>query len=590
MDQVSQIREKIDLVSLIAEYIPLKKAGRNFKAVCPFHNEKTPSFVVSPERQIWHCFGCGKGGDCYTFLMEYESLEFPEALRMLAKKSGIELRESSWQSGTSFKKEKIYKLNSLAMEFYHYLLIKHNVGKKALDYLVRQRGIKIGVINTFKLGFSPRLGSALSDYLLKKKKYKKEELIDAGLANQKGVFDFFVNRIIFPLIDHRGNIVGFSGRVMEDSTALGQKYVNTRETLVYHKGDVFFGLNMAKEDIKKENCAIVTEGEFDVMSSFQAGIKNVVAVKGTALTDNQVNLLSRFTQKVGLCFDMDKAGNEAIRRSLSVLEKKGLTTTVIVLQNGKDPDESIKKDPLSFQKAVKNDVGIYDFLFSQAFLLFDKKTVEGKKKIGDELLPIFVGIENEIIKEHYLKQLAAELDTSYESIIKQMQRIKENAFILAQQPAVKGKKTREEVLEEYLLALILQADNLSVVLERTIKMLSGFLPKISAYEKILENLFSQQPHDLNIKKFSQNLPSELLPSFNTSFLFPLPNFENENFYLEEVEKVLKELKALYLRSKIKAVTERIKDKEKEEEALELENLKKEFSYLVSLFQKSQSTP
>ncbi|MEX2012831.1 MAG: DNA primase, partial [Candidatus Levyibacteriota bacterium] len=333
MDDVSRVREKIDIVSFISEYIPLKKAGRNFKAPCPFHNEKSPSFVVSPERQIWHCFGCGKGGDVFTFLMEYDNMEFVEALRTLAKKAGIPLAEGGFDSGVSSKKEKIYQINKLTLDFYQYLLTKHNVGKIALEYLLKERKLTPAIMNTFSLGFSPKVGNALCNYLINKKKYKREDLIEAGLATYQNsrLVDFFRGRIMFPLFDHRDNVVGFAARVLKTQNIEGSKYINSRETLVYHKGELFFGLNIAKEEIKREQQAIVVEGELDAISCFMQGVKNVVAIKGTALTEKQAVLIGRFSPKVTLCLDMDSAGFEATKRSLPILEKAGLTTTVIVL-------------------------------------------------------------------------------------------------------------------------------------------------------------------------------------------------------------------------------------------------------------------
>lgn len=591
MDQVAQVREKIDIVSLISEYLPLKKTGRNFKINCPFHQEKTPSFIVSPERQIWHCFGCQKGGDAFTFLMEYENLEFPEALRILAKKVGIELQQTPFETGVSSKKEKIYAINQLSCEFYHYLLVTHNVGKKALKYLLEKRRIKMSVLNTFRLGFSPGLGNALSNYLIIKKKYKKEDLIDAGLASfrETRLVDFFTNRIMFPLFDHRGNVVGFSGRIIDDSSPQDSKYINTRETLVYHKGSVFFGLNTAKDEIKKEGRAIIMEGEFDVISSFQEGLTTAVAVKGTALTEEQANLISRFTKMISLCFDQDKAGAEAMKRSLKVLEEKGLGIKVIVLPFGKDADEAIKKNPSSFKKAVRNEVGVYDFLLFRALANFDKKTGEGKKKIGDELLPFFAQIENEIIKEFYLKKLSTELEISYESLVRQIEKFKKEAEGFTQSsPSQSGeKKERIEVLEEYLLSLILQAKNLKVVLEKTENILSAFRCETLAYQKILDHLFSYfaTPKGANIfeaKKFLATLPDELVAAFDTCYLFPLPKFENETKYQEEVVKMTEELRILYLRKRIKIVSEKIKDKEKQGKEEELKLLKKEFRDLTSL--------
>ncbi len=438
MDEVAQIRERIDLVSFISEYIPLKKMGRNFKAVCPFHNEKTPSFVVSPERQIWHCFGgCSKGGDVYEFLMEYENLEFVEALRMLAKRTGIQLRESNFQAGTSSKKEAIYKLNRIALDFYHFVLTKHEAGKKALSYLTENRKLDARLIETFMIGFSPKEGISLSNYLINKKKYKKEDLVEAGLAfyrgpsassGQTGVFDFFRNRVMFPLFDHRGNVVGFSGRAIEEPYS-GGKYINTRETIVYHKGSIFFGLNTAKEEIKKLDKAVIVEGELDVISCFSVGIKNVVAVKGTALTENQVTLMARFTNNICLCFDKDDAGYEATKRSLSSLEKKGMNITTCIFENGKDTDESIKNDPIAFKKSMKKDIPVYDFIFSKTFSSFEKDKVYGKRKIASELLPIFTRISNEIVKEHYLKKLSLELGVSLEALAKEIEKIEKKEIV-----------------------------------------------------------------------------------------------------------------------------------------------------------------
>ncbi|MDP2649767.1 MAG: DNA primase [bacterium] len=588
MDQVAQVREKMDLVSLISEYLPLKRAGRNFKANCPFHGEKTPSFVVSPERQIWHCFGCQKGGDCFTFLMEYEKLEFPEALRMLAKKTGVELKEtSSWQSGISSKKEKIYKLNKLAQDYYHFLLTKHNIGKKALQYLVDRKITKASIEN-FKIGFAPRINSALSTYLTLKKKFKKEDLIEAGLVNQRGnnIVDFFVNRIIFPLIDHRGNIMGFSGRIFQDEQNDLSKYVNTRETLVYHKGEVFFGLNLAKDEIKKEDRAIITEGEFDVISAFQEGVKNIIAVKGSALTESQVNLLARFTKNIVCCFDTDKAGQEALKRSLATLEKKELFTSVLILWDAKDIDEAVKKDPIQFKKAVKNVVNVYDFLFSKTFSLFNLETAEGKRKISDELLPILVGIGNEIIKEHYLKKLAHDLDISFESISKQAEKNKTKTdFIKKEEP--KEKRPRTEVLEEYLLALIFQNENTVGILKTIEKDLYNFLPKETASQKILGEIFDfiKGKDSFDYQSFSVNLSLELISSFDKAFLFPIPKLNN-TLFSDEINKAALDLKDLYLRSKVKAISEKIKNKDKNLTDEELIKLKEELRISIENLQKS----
>lgn len=589
MDQVSQIRDAVDIVALIGEYITLKKAGRNFKSPCPFHNEKSPSFVVSPERQIWHCFGCGKGGDCYTFLMEYEHLEFPEALRALAKRTGIELQQSEYESNTSSRKESIYHLNKLAAEFYHFILMNHKAGEKAREYL-KERNVSEKVLKSFLIGYAPS-GATLSTYLLQKKKVNKEELIESGLVTDRGyqVKDFFWDRIMFPLFDHRDNIAGFSGRILTPD-ANGPKYINTRETLVYHKGDMFFGLNMTKEAIKKENQALLVEGEFDVLSCFQNGVPNVVAVKGTALTERQVALLGRFAQKITVCFDGDRAGQEAIKRSLPIIEKKGLTTTVVVIPGGKDPDEAIKNDPTSFKIAVKNDIGIYDYLLSSALKNYDKTSLEGKKKIPEELLPIFSTIQNEIIKEHYLKKVSTELDTTYESIMRELERMQKKDTPRVEQSLVpRTKSSPIESREEYLLSLIIQADLPKVALEKAVEIMADALGKERAYQKILHHLLSyfESVQEFNSQHFANSLPTELLPAYDKSLLFPLASLNNAESRMKEVVKVATELRKMYLKEKIKFLSDAIQQKEgKDGMDEEVKFLKEDFSKTAAQLQKN----
>lgn len=586
MDDVANVREKIDIASLISEYVPLKKAGRNFKAACPFHNEKTPSFVVSPERQIWHCFGCGKGGDCYTFLMDYENLEFLEALRILAKKAGIELSETDFVKKDTSKKEKIYSVNKISSDFYHYILTKHNAGKKALEYLTKVRKIDPRLIETFLIGFSPIQGDILSKYLIEKKKYKTQDLIEAGLSFTRPgrIVDFFRGRLMFPLFDHRDNIVAFSGRVLQDDAAQS-KYVNTRDTLVYHKGSMFFGLNLAKEEIKQKERAIIVEGEFDVISCYSAGIKNVIAIKGTALTENQVILISRFSQKVTLCLDRDEAGFEAIKRSLEALEKKGLTTTVVDLGEYKDPDEAIKKDPVFFKKAVSHDIGVYDFLISSFLKKYNKETGEGKKKITQNLLPFISKIDNEIIKEHYLKTLAKELDSSLETLQKEMNKVgKKEPDNLSFAGAKKDKRGRKEILEEYLLSLILQSESIEDHFKLSSEILEDYEFELPSYKKIFENLksyFINNPN-FSIKLFAKALPKETIALFDTRYILPLPKFEEQDKYTQEIEKVVKELKVLDLKNKIKVIAQAINKKEKDRK--ETRALQMQLSSLLKILQ------
>jgi DNA primase len=526
---------------------------------------------------------CGKGGDVYTFLMEYERLEFPEALRTLAKRTGVELATRERNTGLATQKERLYQINSLTKEYYHYVLLKHPAGKRALEYL-KNRGISQKIIETFMLGFSPT-GNALTKYLLSKKKYAKEDLMAAGVVFQKGydVVDFFRGRLMFPLIDHRDNVVGFAGRIL-DNNETTSKYINTRETIIYHKGEQFYGLNITKDAIRRSNQAIIVEGEFDVISCFENGIANVVGIKGTALTESQVNLLGRFASKITFCFDGDKAGQDAIKRSLAIVEKKGLTPTVIEIPGAKDPDEVLQKEPGLFKKAVREDIGIYDYLFDKTLAEVNIESVEGKKRFADLLLPVIATIKNEIIKEHYIKKVSTELDTSYESIGKELEKLQQPRLSQAQQQAQeKQKRSKEEILEEYLLALIVQNPTPKKAMEAAMQVLSEILPKDRAYHKIMDHLLSHFEKDSQFdgNTFGDNLPKELVPTYDTCFLVTLPTFIDEDHALVEVRKIATQLKRIYIQKKLKALALEIQQNENDGREDEAAALRKTYSTFAS---------
>src|SRR3989344_4778352 len=368
-DQVDEVKQKIDIVSLISEYVPLKKAGRNYRAVCPFHSEKSPSFMVSPELQMYKCFGCAEAGDAFSFLQKYEGMEFREALKFLADRVGVKL--TSFRPGEETEKERLFELNSLALRFYNYILLNHPKAKPALNYLTADRGLKRETVEMFQLGYSPDVPDAISQYLIGKKKFKAGELERAGItvSNQRGAIDRFRGRIIFPLFDHRGNVVGFAGRVLPFDPRAGEiaKYINSPETAVYHKSRALYGLNLTKEEIKKEKKAVIVEGELDLISAFQAGIKNVVAIKGSALTEEQVKLLSRFAKEATLALDSDFAGSEAARRGIAQAQKEGLAMTVARLGEYKDPDEAARANPAFLKSAIEAADGVWDFIIETVF-------------------------------------------------------------------------------------------------------------------------------------------------------------------------------------------------------------------------------
>ncbi|OGH11183.1 MAG: DNA primase [Candidatus Levybacteria bacterium RIFCSPHIGHO2_01_FULL_36_15] len=590
MDDVEKIKQKIDIVDLISEHLTLKKTGRNFKANCPFHSEKTPSFVVSPERQIWHCFGCQKGGDIFTFLMEYEKTDFPESLKYLADKAGIKLSGPVFQTEKEKQKETIYSLNHLASTYYNYILLNHNAGKDALAYLFEKRKLNLDIIKKFNLGYAPNRNNSLTSYLMRKKGYKPEDLTNAGLATIRNgrVIDFFRHRIIFPISDSRGNVIAFSGRALDINSALeGPKYINTRETIVYKKSDSLFGLNLAKDEIKKENRVIVVEGEFDVISPYKEGIKNIVAIKGTALTESQVRILKRYAEKITFCFDTDRAGEEAQRRSIQMVEKENVLASVIVPPEGKDPDELVNEDPVLFKKAVKKDISIYDFIIDSAVGNFETKTVEGKRKILDKTLPVLSLIENAVIKEHYFKKLGRLLDTSVESLNKEADKIK-NQKNVKEDILPKKKLTREEMIEPYLISLILQYKQVNKAYLICEETLQGTDFCLTAYNRIYSFLgdYVSQQENFFMGDFVKTLPSELLEAFDKCYLAPLAFLEDEKQYLSEIQKTAKEVKTNSLKSKLKNVSEKIKEKEKNGQEKEAEEARQEFLELTKLLKQN----
>lgn len=582
MDDVEKIKQKLDIVDVIGSVVQLKKAGRNFKAPCPFHGEKTPSFVVSPERQIFHCFGCQKGGDMFTFIQDYENVTFSEALKELAARAGVKLTASPARTDRERKQDLIYSLNHLSSQFYNYLLLSHTAGQHALRYLLEERKMTIPLIKTFNLGYAPN-NDALAKYLIGKKKYKEEDLLLAGLAYQKGryVSDFFRNRIIFPIIDHRGNTVAFSGRQL-DPESYGGKYVNTKETPVYVKGDTLFGLNLAREGIKKEGKVIIVEGEFDVITAHKEGITNIVAVKGTALTENQIKLLKRFTQKFVFCFDTDLAGTEAQRRSISMIENEGITATVIVPPEGKDPDELLNENPVAFKKAVKDDKNVYDFVIESAVAANDKNTSDGKKNILDKTLPFLAVIQNEVIREHYLKKLAETLDTSIEAVTREAdKKIKPEQVVPAAAPA--SGLPREEILEIYLLSLIFQSPNPKKSLSAARTILGEVALSSSTLEKVLKHLekYEQPAGEFSPADFTKVLPSELHISFDTAFLSPIAELDDVHFE-RELEKTAAQVKSGSVKKKLKELQEQLARAEKDKDREKITQYEEEFNKITKL--------
>ncbi len=456
-NQIEEIKEKIDIVEFIGQFVDLKKAGRNFKGLCPFHQEKSPSFVVSPDRQIWHCFGtCGIGGDVITFKMKWENLTFYEALRELADQVGVKLEDTSYDDKQWKRKEHLYAINSMALKYYAYLLTKTQYGKKAMEYLMG-RDTNEKIIHTFELGYAPASWDSLLKFLTKKG-FNPQDIAATGLVIQSGsrMYDRFRNRLMFPLKDAKGNVVGFSGRLL-DNTKKEAKYVNTPETEIYHKRENLFGIHLAKDEIRKAENVYVVEGEFDMITPFQHGISNIVAIKGAAFTEEQLGVLKRYTKRITLALDMDDAGVEAMKRGIRSAERLDFEVYVATFTSGKDPDEAIKADQVQFKKDLKQAMPVYDFLLEDIQKKYPEKNSFQKKKIGEEIMPFIRDISNPIVQSHYMKIISEMLDVSEGSLYRLMRDTGRSRF-KKQTQATKPEQTlpRKDLIQRYLLSTLLQ--------------------------------------------------------------------------------------------------------------------------------------
>jgi len=455
MDTISQIKSKLDIVDVIGSYISLKKSGRNYKANCPFHGEKTPSFMVSSELQMYKCFGCSAGGDIFKFVQEIEGIDFVQALEQLAEKAGVEIENKDFDRN-SLKKKTIFEINQVTTNFYQKLL-KHPSGINALKYLTEKRKLTKETIEHFQIGYAPKTWNLLWEYL-NKKGYATEDLLLAGVivrkSNGNGYIDKFRDRIIFPLGDITGKVVGFTARALDNTEP---KYLNSPETLIFHKHNYLYGLDKAKVSIKTEGIIFV-EGQVDVITAHQAGIKNVVASSGTSITPEQLQILRRYSQDLSLCLDSDNAGIRAIYRSIELAEKQDFNIKVIKIPGTyKDLDELINNDVELAKKVTSNPVAIYDFFIADNLKKFDKTSALGKKEIIENLKPLLAKIENKVLFESYIKELSKELDIetkTIESIIKN----DKSASVILQKETVNIQTSIKNNLESYFLAMLLKSE------------------------------------------------------------------------------------------------------------------------------------
>jgi DNA primase len=555
--QVDEVKSKVDIVGLISEYVQLKKAGRNYKSTCPFHNEKTPSFMVSPDRQIFKCFGCGEGGDAFEFVRRMDGVEFGEALKLLAGRVGVELKQYA-PSPAEKRKETLLEISKLSCNLFHYVLAKHQLGKTALNYL-RGRTITNKSIKDFQLGFAPRQRNFLFKFLVKKG-FSPQDIIATGLAlsTSDGPVDRFKGRVMFPICDIGGRVIAFSGRALGDNEP---KYLNSPETPIFDKSKALYGINLAKSGIRKEKDAVLVEGNLDVISSHQVGVENTVAPLGTALTVQQVENLKKLTDSILFAFDTDLAGDAAAKRGIEIAESLGMNMKVVQLAENKDPDELIKKSPTMWKKAIKGAIPVYDYFISSAIKRFGASSAEGKRRVAGEILPILAKFTDEILRAHYLQELSLKLGVEEEDLRSSLEKYSSEDERTHDIKEVLDRPLTPKVsniVEKYLLALIIQSNQLSSSVEK------GLFSEDS-FQEILKFIkdYRKEEKRWKIEAFAKKLPEALLPTFDELLFF---NIDKE--VLEFPEKVEKEmnycaerLKELALRKNLKELSLEIKQAE-----------------------------
>ncbi|MGQ9508901.1 MAG: DNA primase [Thermodesulfobacteriota bacterium] len=418
-DKISEIRERASILEVVSDYVNLKKAGKNYRGLCPFHSEKTPSFMVNEEKQIFHCFGCGEGGDVFTFLMKIGPFTFPQAVEELAKRYGVNLtrREVSKAHKEDLeKRELLFQINKIASEYYHQILTQKKEGEKGRKYLA-QRGITPEIIENYRIGYAIEGWNGLVNYLWQKK-ISLEQACQLGLIlarkkvegtlNKEAWYDVFRNRIIFPIFDLHERVVGFGGRLIGEGEP---KYINSSESKIYHKGEILYGLHVAKRYISEKDCVIIVEGYFDLLTLHKFGLKNSVATLGTALTPKHIHLLKRYTKNVILLFDPDQAGVQAALRTLPLFLEEGLGPKVISLPKGEDPDTFIRKGNVgTFEKMLAQALPLMDFYLEGLFKTYDFKSIDGKVKIVEEGMKVIRKIPEKIRRDFYIKALSEKLD------------------------------------------------------------------------------------------------------------------------------------------------------------------------------------
>ena len=581
---IEQVRQNNDIVDIISQYVHLTRKGRNYFGLCPFHNEKSPSFSVSPERQIFHCFGCGVGGNIYTFLMKIEGIGFKDAIEQLAEKANIQLPriENPEEDRKEELKAKIYKINQFTAEFYHQNLYKPTA-KNAQEY-VKKRKLTQNTLETFKIGFSGKYDELYKS--LKNQGFGEKEILESGLVikNDRGQFiDMYRNRFMIPICDVRGRVIAFGGRVLDDSKP---KYINSPENVVYSKGRHLFGLNVAKKDCSKK--LLIVEGYMDAISLYQRGITNVVAALGTALTEQQGWLLRKSTEQVILGFDADGAGQTAVARSMEILQKMGCDMRVLQIEGAKDPDEFVLKfGEGRFKLAMDNAISLVEFKVKNLSKNINLENASDKIKFLNEIAKILAKVDNTMEREIYIDKIASNYKISKEAIYAEVNKLiytsskTENLLQskTAKNPVVKKNEKEEKDVgidlkrrEDTIIALLLDANE--KIFQKIKEKITPQDFKDETNKKIAIKLYKElENQDVNVNK--------LIDEFDEQTQNHITKVMATDYGIENIEKAVDDILSKYERERLEnKKTHILKELETEQDTETKKKLSKELSNII----------
>lgn len=509
MDAKEEVRSRLAIEDVIGEYVQLKRAGRNWKGLSPFGAEKTPSFVVSPDKQIWHDFSSGRGGDIFTFVQEMEGVDFKSALEILARRAGVDLdqyRQVGSGRSDGKQKERLYEANELAARFYQEQFKSKN-NTIVQDYVIKKRRFNRETVLAWRLGYSPNTGTALVEFL-RKRGFSDQEIRLAGLTsqNRRGrLQDMFRGRLMIPLADAQGRIIGFTARLLTDDRD-APKYINTPSTPLYDKGRHVFGLHLAKDTIRKSKFVVLAEGNLDVIQSHQAGVRQVVATAGTALTESHLKALSRLTGDIRLCFDADKAGIAATERAIPIAAKVGVNLQIITIPSGKDPDELIKQDVGAWSAVIEQPRYAVDWLIERYQDQLDLTTALGKRELSDVVLRTIRQLPDNVEQDHYLGRLAELLEVNKAALVSKLQSGEERHTPL-RRPTKKSAGVPDATMverqrtEEHLMALTLMQPRLRTHLYN----LSADMFTATSARQVFDFLVAHPEYDGTDKELMQTI-------------------------------------------------------------------------------------